>query len=72
MIAPIKRALCWLLELHQARQRAIDLRVLWPACRSAAPDLDTARAAFAIHAMHDPAWLSLGEDEIIQRISELT
>lgn len=62
----------WLRDRWHARLRAIDLRILWPVCRDNAEDLDHARAAFAIHAMHDPAWLSLGEDEITRRISALT
>jgi hypothetical protein len=45
-----------------ARQRRIDLDVLWPICRREANNLDHAKAAFAVHAYHDPAWLELGED----------
>lgn len=33
--------------------------------------LDAARAAFAVHAYHDKAWLVLGHDGIAQRIDEL-
>lgn len=61
----------WLLSWWQARQRAIDLDVLWPACRANATDLDHARAAFAYHAFHDSPWLALGHDEIVRRIDEL-
>lgn len=53
-------------------QREMDLRILWPACRDAVPDLDIAKAAFAVHALHDPAWRSLGEDEIKRVIDGLT
>jgi hypothetical protein len=42
------------------RQRRIDMEVLWPACVAAAVDLEHAKAAFAVHAFHDPAWLALG------------
>jgi hypothetical protein len=62
----------WLLNWWHERQRAIDLQILWPSCRDLAPDLDHARAAFAVHAFHDRAWMSLGEDEIIRRIDRLT
>lgn len=61
----------WLLDIWQYRQRAIDLDILWPTCRANATDLDHARAAFAYHAFHDPAWLALGHDEIVRRIDEL-
>jgi hypothetical protein len=53
------------------RQRAIDLDLLWPACCARAPDLDTAKAVFAVHAFHDPAWLALGEKEIVRFIDNL-
>jgi hypothetical protein len=55
----------------QRRQRAIDLDLLWPACCAEAPDLDTAKAAFAVHAFNDPAWLALGEQEVIRFIDQL-
>ena len=50
----------WLFDWWHARQRAIDLKILWPSCRDQAPDLDTARTAFRWHAMHDKAWLVPG------------
>ena len=61
----------WLLRRWHARQRAIDLQILWPSCKQVAHDLDHAKAAFAFHAFHDPAWLELGEDEICKRIDAL-
>ena len=61
-----------LLDWGPNRQRSIDLEILWPVCKEQAVDLDHARAAFLCHAFHDPAWLRLGEDEIIRRIGELT
>ncbi|HEX5211637.1 MAG TPA: hypothetical protein VFW22_07880 [Pseudolabrys sp.] len=61
----------WLLNKWRAHQRAIDLEILWPVCRKQASDLDHAKAAFAVHAFHDPAWLNLGEEEIIRRIEAL-
>ena len=62
----------WLLDRWHARQRSIDLRILWPVCKENARDLDHAKAAFAYHAFHDRAWLSLGDDEIARQIEELT
>ena len=54
-----------------ARCRRIDLDILWPICLRGANDLDHALAAFAIHCFSDPAWLELGEDELIRRIDVL-
>lgn len=61
----------WLRKFWYARLRAIDLRVLWPACRERARDLDHAKAAFALHAMNDDAWLILGQEEVARFIDEL-
>ena len=61
----------WLLAPWHWTQRRIDLQILWPSCRDQAPDLDHAKAAFMWHAMHDHAWLVLGEAEIIRRIGAL-
>lgn len=46
------------------RLRRLDIEILWPSCLKAAPNLDSAKAAFAHHAFHDPAWLCLDESEI--------
>lgn len=54
-----------------ARRRKIDLEILWPACKGQAPDLDHAKAAFAVHAFQDPAWMILGEEEIKSQIDGL-
>jgi hypothetical protein len=54
-----------------ARQRAFDLKFLWPSCVELAPDLDHAKAAFAAHAYHDPAWLSLGNEVLYDEINRL-
>ena len=68
----------WLLDKWRARQRAIDLEILWPTCKRLAEEkergedaLEMARAAFAVHAFKDPAWLTLGEDEVFRRIEAL-
>jgi hypothetical protein len=55
----------------RARQRRIDLDILWPICVRGANDLDHAKAAFAVHAFNDPAWLALGEDEMLDFIDRL-
>ena len=54
-----------------ARQRVVDLQILWSACVENASNLDQAKAAFAVHAFNDAAWLWLGEDEIARQIDEL-
>ena len=67
----------WLLGPWRATQRAIDLQILWPTCKRIAMErhpteaLDYAKAAFAVHAFNDPAWLTLGEDAIVAFIDEL-
>jgi hypothetical protein len=65
-------ALPWVIGWLRARQRAIDIDILWPSCRDQTDDLDHARAAFAMHAFHDRAWLVLGDDEIARQIERLT
>jgi hypothetical protein len=62
----------WFWNWYDARRRRIDLEILWPSCKAQARDLDHAKAAFAVHAFNDDAWLSLSEDEIKRRIEELT
>ena len=61
----------WLRKWWNARQRAIDIEILWPICVENAPDIDQARAAFAVHAFNDPAWRVLGVDVIIESIDNL-
>lgn len=61
----------WLLNWYNARRRAIDLEILWPICKEKATDLDHAKAAFAVHAFNDPAWMCLGHDEVYSRIDAL-
>jgi hypothetical protein len=51
--------------------RRFDLEILWPTCKKEAPDLDHAKAAFAVHAFLDDAWLCLGEKAIIDAIDKL-
>jgi hypothetical protein len=58
-------------SLWRARLRRLDLEILWPTCKREAPDLDHAKAAFAYHAFHDPAWLCLGDEMIVAVIDNL-
>jgi hypothetical protein len=60
-----------ILNWWRARQRRLDLEILWPICKDHAPDLDHAKAAFACHAFHDNAWLCLGEDVLLAAIDRL-
>lgn len=53
------------------RCRRMDLEMLWPECCRLAPDLDHAKAAFAVHALHDDAWLVLGEDAVQRYIDTM-
>lgn len=64
----------WIVNLfnYNEQRRQIDLDILWPVCKEQAPDLDHAKAAFAVHAFNDEAWRPLGEDEIKRRIDALT
>jgi hypothetical protein len=62
----------WLIRWWHKRQRAIDVEILWPACRDQAATLDAARAAFTMHAFHDPAWQELGSAEIHRRVRQLS
>jgi hypothetical protein len=61
----------WILGKWYARLRRIDIDILWPICRTKATDIDHARAAFALHALHDRAWLFLGEEKAIELIGRL-
>jgi hypothetical protein len=61
----------WIVRWWHARQRALDLKILWPQCCRAAPDLEHAKAAFAFHAYHDKAWRELGEGGIFRFIDRL-
>ena len=61
---------------HRARKRAIDVQLLWPICVEKAPDMDHAKAAFALHVLHDSAWTKdFTERELIayiDRIDQMT
>lgn len=47
------------------------MEILWPSCLSQAATLDDAKAAFALHAFHDPAWLFLGEPAVYEAIDRM-
>lgn len=65
----------FILAPWHAALRGIDMNDLWPTCKRVAVEqdlsLDHAKAAFATHALHDPAWMCLGEEEVIRRIDAL-
>jgi hypothetical protein len=61
----------WLKNLWHARQRKVDMEILWPACLANAVDLDHARAAFAVHALQDEAWTTLGHEAVCRMIDNL-
>lgn len=69
----MRKAIRWLLQQfnYNHRRRQIDLQILWPACKANSLNLDDAKAAFAVHAFNDYAWLPLGHDEIKRRIDKL-
>jgi hypothetical protein len=60
-----------ILKWMKARRRRTDMEILWPICLREAGDLDKAKAAFFLHAVHDPAWQELGEDGIYEFINLL-
>ena len=62
----------YLVALWHSKQRSVDLRILWPLCKKHAADMDKAKAAFAVHAFNDIAWMCLGRDEVARRIGELS
>lgn len=74
----------WWQRYWWARQRAIDMRILWPTCCLQARlkrlegglprDWDWlahAKAAFAVHAFNDPAWVRHYEGELYAFIDKL-
>jgi hypothetical protein len=61
----------WIRNWWYAKQRAIDMDILWPTCLKQAPDLNHAKAAFAYHCFTDPAWLVLSDKEIVEFIDSL-
>lgn len=62
----------WLQRWWWARQRAIDMEILWPQCKRLAADLDHAKAAFAVHAFNDAAWVRHYQYDLYKVIDALT
>lgn len=68
----LRRFAAW----NRKRLREIDMEHLWPCCKEQARrhgmGLDHAKAAFASHAFHDPAWYKdYTREELIEYISDL-
>jgi hypothetical protein len=62
----------FLLSPYDLVRRWIDVTILWPSCRDQTPDLDHAKAAFAVHAFRDRAWTRhFSEEEIFLIIDAL-
>ena len=59
----------WLWKWWRRRQRAMDMRILWPVLKEQAPDLHIARAAFYMHASNDCAWT---DDYSVEDLIEFT
>lgn len=55
----------------RARQRAIDITSLWPACLELTVNREDARALFGLHVLQDPAWLELGEEKLHDLLERL-
>jgi hypothetical protein len=62
----------WLRNWWWARQRAMDLRILWPSCKELAPNLDKAKQAFMMHAINDPAWVRHYGEKLWEAVNALT
>lgn len=55
-----------------ARQRAIDLRILWPIFKKEAGNLEDARKMFMHHAIIDPCWVCEYGERLWSVVGELT
>lgn len=59
-------------RLWRRHLRRIDLKILWPACKEKAPNMEIAKGAFAVHAFNDSAWTrDFSEAELTKFIEEL-
>ena len=54
------------------RQRKIDEAVLWPSIRAQSDNLDQARSAMKLHALHNEAWNDMTELEIELYVAKLS
>jgi hypothetical protein len=57
--------------LWKARQRQLDIKILWPACKKQADSIEKARRVFLYHALSDSAWSVFTDQEIINIIGNL-
>lgn len=62
----------WIRDWWWARQRKVDLQILWPACKRVAPTLDQAKHAFMVHAISDPAWVRHYGEGLWEAVNELS
>lgn len=68
IIGLVKRALA----KTRKRRRDLDVMIFWPSCKKTSESVRQARAAFAYHAMNDPAWtVDMTDHEIIEFVGEL-
>ena len=66
----------WLRNLWWARQRSIDLEILWPSIKDHVKGtkltINDAHAAFAFHAFNDPCWIDFyGKDKLMKIIDQM-
>lgn len=55
------------------RRRQIDMDTLWTSMKEQAPDIETARRAFTVHALSDNAWMRYyTEEQLASFINNLT
>ena len=55
----------------RAKQRKLDLEILWPQLCIAADNIESAKQAFVYHMLHDRAWLALDEEAFSAAIRNL-
>jgi hypothetical protein len=53
----------WLRRKWHARQRAADIRILWPSICAMRPVEEQARNAMLLHSLLDPAWEDVPNEE---------
>lgn len=61
----------WIKNWWYARQRQVDIKILWPECVRYSPNLEMAKAMFEVHAYNDFAWMVLGEEAVEKIIDGL-
>ncbi len=59
-------------DIWWQRQRDTDLNILWPACKEQTPDIEIAKAMFALHVFKDSAWIEFyGKEKLLNFIEKL-